>query len=137
MHDALWKLPALDIARHVAAREVSCVEVIEAHLKRIEEVNPSLNAIVHVLHDEARAAARAADAKAASGEPLPPLHGVPFTVKANIDFAGQATTWGVVPLAHAVVPVDAPVVERMRTAGAIPIGRTNLPDMALRVRLWI
>ena len=133
MHDALWKLPALDIARHVAAREVSCVEVIEAHLKRIEEVNPSLNAIVHVLHDEARAAARAADAKAASGEPLPPLHGVPFTVKANIDFAGQATTWGVVPLAHAVVPVDAPVVERMRTAGAIPIGRTNLPDMALRV----
>lgn len=129
----LWKLPALDIARHVAAREVSCAEVIDAHLARIEQVNPSLNAIVHVLHDEARAAARAADARVASGEPLPPLHGVPITVKANIDLAGQPTTWGVVPLAHAVAPVDAPVVERMRAAGAIPIGRTNLPDMALRV----
>ncbi|MFO1298376.1 MAG: amidase family protein [Rubrivivax sp.] len=129
----LWKLPALDLARHIAAKEVSCVEVVDAHLKRIDEVNPSLNAIVHVLRDEARAAARAADARVASGEPLPPLHGVPFTVKANIDIAGQPTTWGVVPLAHAVVPADAPVVERMRAAGAIPIGRTNLPDMALRV----
>jgi amidase len=128
-----WKLSALDLARHIAAREVSCVEVVDAHLKRIDEVNPSLNAIVHVLRDEARAAARAADALAASGAPLPPLHGVPFTVKANIDMAGQATTWGTVPLAHAVVPFDAPVVERMRAAGAIPIGRTNLPDMALRV----
>lgn len=133
MQAPLWKLSALDIARHIAAREVSCVEVIDAHLKRIEQVNPSLNAIVHLLHDEARAAARAADARVASGEPLPPLHGVPITIKANIDMAGQPTTWGVVPLAHAVVPVDAPVVERMRAAGAIPIGRTNLPDMALRV----
>jgi len=130
---ALWKLPALELARHIAAKEISCVEVVEAHLGRIDEVNPSLNAIVHVLRDEARAAARAADAITASGAPLPPLHGVPFTVKANIDMAGQATTWGTVPLAHAVVPLDAPVVERMRAAGAIPIGRTNLPDMALRV----
>ena len=129
----LWKLPALDLARHIAARDVSCVEVVDAHLKRIDEVNPSLNAIVHVLRDEARAAAQAADSLVASGAPLSPLHGVPFTLKANIDMAGQATTWGIVPLAHAVVPLDAPVVERMRAAGAIPIGRTNLPDMALRV----
>jgi amidase len=129
----LWKLPALDLARHIAAREVSCVDVVDAHLQRIDDVNPSLNAVVHVLREEARAAARDADARVASGEPLPPLHGVPFTVKANIDMAGQPTTWGVVPLAHAVVPVDAPVVRRMRAAGAIPIGRTNLPDLALRV----
>jgi amidase len=130
---ALWRLPALDLARHIAAKELSCVEVVDAHLQRIDELNPSLNAIVHVLRDEARAAARAADARVAAGEPLPPLHGVPFTVKANIDMAGFPTTWGVVPLAHAVVPLDAPVVERMRAAGAIPLGRTNLPDMALRV----
>ncbi|MDM4766537.1 amidase [Pelomonas sp. SE-A7] len=129
----LWRLPALDLARHIASRELSAVEVVDAHLQRIAELNPHLNAIVHVLDGEARAAARAADARAARGEPLPPLHGVPFTVKANIDMAGQATTWGVAPLAHAVVPLDAPVVERMRAAGAIPIGRTNLPDMALRV----
>jgi amidase len=128
----LCKLSALDIARHVAKREVSCVEVIDAHLLRIREVNPQLNAIVHVLGDEARSAARAADAKVARGDPLGPLHGVPFTVKENIDMAGQATTWGVVPLAQAAVPVDAPVVERMRAAGAIPIGRTNMPDFALR-----
>ena len=129
----LWKLPALELARHIATKEVSCVEVIDAHLQRIAEVNPRVNAIVHVLHDEARSAAEAADARIAGGQPLGPLHGVPFTVKANIDMAGQATTWGVTALAHAKVPLDAPVVQRMRAAGAIPIGRTNLPDMALRV----
>ena len=64
---------------------------------------------------------------------LGPLHGVPFTVKENIDMAGLPTTWGVPALAQAVAPLDAPVVQRMRAAGAIPIGRTNLPDMALRV----
>lgn len=130
---ALWQLPAQDLARHIAHKEVSCVEVIDAHLHRIHDINPQVNAIVKVLHDEAREAARAADKLVASGAPLGPLHGVPFTVKENIDMAGQPTTWGVVPLAHAVAPFDAPVVERMRAAGAIPIGRTNLPDMALRV----
>lgn len=130
---ALCALPALEIAKRIAAREVSCVEVVEAHLQHIEKTNPQVNAIVHVLHDSARAAARAADATVARGAPLAPLHGVPFTTKVNIDMAGQATTWGVVPLARAVVPLDAPVVERMRAAGAIPIGRTNMPDMALRI----
>ena len=129
----LWKLPALELARQIAAREVSCAEVVDAHLQRIRAVNPALNAIVRVLDSEARTAARAADSRIASGEPVGPLHGVPFTVKENIDMAGLPTTWGVVPLAHAVVPADAPIVERMRAAGAIAIGRTNLPDMALRV----
>ena len=101
--------------------------------QRIDAVNPALNAIVRVLADEARAAAVTADRKLAAGETIGPLHGVPFTVKENIDMAGLPTTWGVPALAQAVVPVDAPVVERMRAAGAIPIGRTNLPDMALRV----
>jgi amidase len=85
-----------------------------------------------VLADEARDAAVAADRKLAAGESIGPLHGVPFTVKENIDMAGLPTTWGVPALAQAVAPVDAPVVERMRAAGAIPIARTNLPDMALR-----
>ena len=92
-----------------------------------------LNAIVRVLADEARAAAEKADRRLAAGEMVGPLHGVPFTIKENIDMAGLPTTWGVPALAQAIVPMDAPVVERMRAAGAIPIGRTNLPDMALRV----
>jgi amidase len=106
---------------------------VDAHLARIDAVNPALNAVVRVLADEARAAAALADKKLAAGETVGPLHGVPFTVKENIDMAGLPTTWGVPALAKAVVPADAPVVERMRAAGAIPIARTNLPDMALRV----
>ena len=129
----LWRSTALEIAHLVAAKEVSCAEVVDQHLSRIATVNPRLNAVVRVLDDEARSAARAADAKVARGEPLGPLHGVPITVKENIDLAGHPTTWGVAALAQAVVPVDAPVVERMRAAGAIVVGRTNLPDMALRV----
>lgn len=131
--DDLWQQSAITLARRIAAREISSVEVIEAHLSRIEAVNPALNAIVRVLADDARAGAAQADAKQASGAALGPLHGVPFTVKENIDMARLPTTWGVPMLAGAVVPTDAPVVERMRTAGGIPIGRTNLPDMGLRV----
>jgi amidase len=130
---AIWKYSALELARLIAQREVSSAEVVDAHLARIDAVNPGLNAIVRVLADEARAAALAADQQLARGATLGPLHGVPITVKENIDMAGLPTTWGVKALSNAVVPLDAPVVQRMRAAGAIPIGRTNLPDMALRV----
>jgi amidase len=129
----LWKRSAKELSALIASKQVSSTEVVDAHLSRIETVNPKVNAVVRVLADEARAAAAEADRKIASGEPLGVLHGVPFTVKENIDIAGLPTTWGVRALAEAVVPIDAPVVERMRAAGAIPIGRTNLPDMALRV----
>jgi amidase len=129
----IWQLSATDLAQRIANRELSSAEVVNAHLARIDAVNPALNAIVRVLADEARAAAALADRRLAAGETVGPLHGVPFTVKENIDMAGLPTTWGVPALAQAVVPADAPVVERMRAAGAIPIGRTNLPDMALRV----
>ena len=129
----LWKCSALELARLIARREVSSAEVVEAHLARIAAVNPGLNAIVRVLAAEARAAAAKADEQIARGAAIGPFHGVPITVKENIDMAGLPTTWGVPALANAVVPLDAPVVQRMRAAGAIPIGRTNLPDMALRV----
>ena len=129
----LWQQSASELAAMIAGKEVSSVEVIDAHLARIEQVNPHLNAITRVLADEARAGANAADASLASGAPLGPLHGVPLTVKQNIDLAGCATDNGVPAFAEAISPVDAPVVERMRAAGAIPIGRTNCPDMALRV----
>ena len=128
----IWQLSAVELARRIANRELSSAEVVNAHLARIDAVNPALNAVVRVLADEARAGAALADRRLAAGEAVGPLHGVPFTVKENIDMAGLATTWGVPALANAVVPQDAPVVERMRAAGAIPIGRTNMPDVALR-----
>jgi amidase len=129
----LWRHGALELAEMIARREVSSREVIDAHLARIDEVNPRLNAVVRRLDDEARAAADAADRAVAAGEPLGPFHGVPITVKENIDLSGTPTTQSLVAFAEAVAPVDAPVVERMRAAGAIPIGRTNLPDLGLRV----
>ena len=129
MSEELWRRGAGELAGLIARREVSSREVVDAHLDRIEAVNGHLNAIVLVLADEARAAADAADATPSSG----PLHGVPVTVKENIDLAGTPTTSGVPALAEAVAPIDAPVVERLRAAGAIPIGRTNLPDLGLRV----
>jgi amidase len=129
----LWQLDARELARMIAAKEVSSVEVIDAHLARIDATNPTLNAVTRVLADEARAGAAAADRAVAAGAVLGPLHGVPFTVKQNIDQVGCSTNWGLPALAEATPPVDSPVVERMRGAGAIPIARTNCPDMALRV----
>ena len=107
--------------------------MVDAHLARIEATNPTINAVTRVLADEARAAAAAADRAVVAGDRLGPLHGVPCTVKQNIDQTGCATNWGLPALADAVPPVDSPVVERMRAAGAIPIARTNCPDMALRI----
>jgi amidase len=129
----LWRKSAVELAAMIRDREVSSREVVQAHLDRIEAVNPHLNAIVRLLPDQALAAADAADRAVADGTRLGPLHGVPFTVKENIDLAGTPTTQAVPALAEAVAPVDAPHVERLRAAGAIPIGRTNLPDFGLRV----
>ena len=96
----LWKRSAEELAALIANKTVSSVEVIDAHLARINAVNQTVNAVVRVLADAARAAAIDADRKVASGEPLGPLHGVPFTVKENIDMAGLPTTWGVPTLGY-------------------------------------
>ena len=129
----LWKLSALELAAAIRERAASSREVIEAHLARIDAVNPALNAVVRRLDDEALAAADVADKALTDGEDVGALHGVPFTVKENIDLAGTPTTQAIVVLADAIADRDAPVVERMRAAGAIPIARTNLPDLGLRV----
>ena len=128
----LWKHSALELADLVAKQEVTSAEVLASLLARIEDVNGSLNAIVATLPGAADEAARA-DRAVADGLPLGPLHGVPITVKENIDIAGVATTQGVPAFEQAIAPVDAPIVERMRAAGAIPFARTNLPDFGLRV----
>ncbi len=133
MSNELWRRGALELAGMIARKEVSSVEVVQAHLARIDDVNPKLNAVVRRLDQSALEAAAAADRAVAAGGPLGVFHGVPVTVKENIDLAGTPTTQAVVMLAEAVSPVDAPLVERVRLAGGIPIGRTNLPDLGLRV----
>jgi amidase len=128
---ALWRMGAEELAETIRTRGASAREVIEAHLRRIEAVNPAINAVTAVLADRALEAADAADLRVASGGDVPPLLGVPFTIKANIDVAGTATSHGLSALASAVPDLDGPDVARLRDAGAIPLGRTNLPDFAI------
>jgi amidase len=129
----LWQMGALELAGLIRGGEVSSREVVEDHLVRVDKVNGQLNAIVRLLADEALAAADDADRAIADGRALGQLHGVPCTVKENIDVAGTPTTQGVLALSEAVASVDAPTVARMRGAGAIPFARTNLPDLGLRI----
>jgi amidase len=123
---------AVDLARMIASREVKSAEVVDAYLANIEEVNPAVNAVTVTLTDQARTAAAAVDRAVDVRKPLGPLAGVPFTVKENIDLAGSATTWGVAAFAKQIASADAPMVARLREAGAIPLARTNLPDWAFR-----
>lgn len=132
MENELWRLTASELASAIAKGEVGAVEAVRAYLARIESVNPRVNAVTNVLKETALEAAREVDRKRAAGDELGPLAGVPFTVKENIDVAGSATTHGVPALRQAMPSADAPIVERLRRAGAIAIGRTNLPDFSMR-----
>jgi amidase len=125
----LYEHSASELAELIRRREVSSREVVQAHLDRIESVNARINAVTVTLAESALAAADAADIAQNAG----PLHGVPFTIKENIDCVGSATANGVPALATAMPAIDAPVVARMKAAGAIPIGRTNMPEMGLRL----
>lgn len=127
--EELCRLSATELAALIAGGDVSSREVVEAHLSRIDEVNGYVNAVTVVLRESALAAADAADSGAVKG----PFHGVPFTVKENIDCVGSATTHGVPALEKSMPSRDAPVVSRMKAAGAIVLGRTNLPEFALRL----
>ncbi len=133
MERELWQLSAVTLAAMIRDREVSSLEVVDAHLVRIDAVNARVNAVVEVRPDEVRAEARSADRAVHDGAALGALHGVPFTVKTNIDVAGYATTEGTVALRDVVADTDAPQVEHMRRAGAIVLARTNMPDLGLRV----
>jgi amidase len=128
----LWRFGATELAELIRTRTASSREVVEAHLRRIEAVNPQLNAVTVVLGEQAMEAAEAADRAAAAGDPLGPFHGVPFTVKESIDLVGTPTTIGLRAFAEAYPRRDAPTIERLCAAGAIPIGRTNCPSMAVR-----
>jgi amidase len=131
---ALWGQTARELARMFATGEATAREIVAAHLERIDEVNPGYNAVVDRVDDMALSAADAADAARRDGQPLGPLAGVPFTIKSNIDLAGSPTTFGLPIMKDAVPTLDAPVVERMKGAGAIPLARTNMPDLGLRMQ---
>lgn len=130
--EPLWSWSAADLARAMAAGELSAREVMLSTLERVDAVNPTLNAIVDKLSGEALAAADQADARRARGEALGPLHGVPVTIKSNVAQQGRAVTNGVVAFRDNIAAEDAPVVANLRRAGAILFGRTNVPAFSWR-----
>ncbi len=123
-------LGAAELARRIAAGELSAVEVVEAHLARIAEVNPRINALTQPLFDEARRAAEQADADRAAGRSLAPLHGVPISIKDCFDLRGTQVTLGIGHFNYDA-GADGALVARLRAAGAIILGKTNVPQMML------
>lgn len=130
LQSVTW-LGAAELARRIAARELSVVETVDAHIRRIEAVNPALNAVVLPLFDQARAEARAADEALARGEAVGPLHGVPITIKECHHVAGTCSTAGLESQRGHRAERDALMVERLRQAGAIVLGKTNVPQFML------
>jgi len=117
-------------ARLIREGQISSEELIGAHLARIEEVNPGLNAVVEVLREEALTAARGSDDRRSRGDAGGPLEGVPFSVKDSIEVRGTVCSAGTLGYRNnAKSTRDATLVSRLRGAGAIPLARTNLPDL--------
>jgi fatty acid amide hydrolase 2 len=131
MHE-FCRLPITELARRVRTREVSPVDLLEVHIQRIEEVNPAINAVVATRYDDARAEAKACEARLSQGtEDLPPLFGVPCTIKELIAVDGMPWTAGVTARRDVVADFDAPQVARIRAAGAIIMGVTNISESGL------
>src|SRR5882762_843481 len=131
-HNEICFMRATDLAATIREKKLSAHEVMQAHLRQIERVNPKVNAIVTLVEeDQLMAQARAADEIIAKGEPLGPLHGQPVAVKDLTETMGIRTTYGS-PLFRDYVPdYDALVVERMKNSGAIVLGKTNTPEFGM------
>lgn len=125
----LWQWSAGEITEATRSGNLSALEVTEAAIERMDAVNPALNAVVDRFDDEARKEAMARDA---SDAPKGPLHGVPVTIKINVDQKGYATSNGILALKDLIAAEDAPVVRNLRAAGAVVIGRTNTPEFSFR-----
>src|SRR6516162_5947504 len=121
---------ATELADAIRRRELSSREVLDHYLARIERLNPPLNAVVTLDAERARRAADAADAAVARKETLGPLHGVPMTIKDTYEIAGLRTTCGFAAWSEHVPDDDAEAVRRLRDAGAVFIGKTNVPSLA-------
>ncbi len=130
--ESIWRLSAMELVAQTRAGNISAEAATEAAIGRMEAVNPGLNAIVEELSEAARERARALDQARAAGEEPGPLHGLPVTIKVNVDQAGQATTNGVPAFKDFVAEEDAPLVANLLKAGAVVIGRTNTPEFSFR-----
>ena len=130
-HATLTNYSASELAAMIATGDVSAAEVVEAHIERIEAVNPRINAVVSKRYAAARAEAQAADAVRKSGNELGPLHGVPITIKDCLDVQGMPTTFGLPNRREHRAVADDPYVRRLRQAGAIILGKTNTPQLLL------
>jgi amidase len=123
--------PASELVRALRDREISSRELLEQYAERVEGINPALNAVVTTDLERARAEAAAADEATARGQEVGPLHGLPITIKDSFETAGMRTTSGFPDLAGYVPARDADAVARLRAAGAVIFGKTNLPTMAM------
>lgn len=132
MSNDIWRLDAVEVAEGIRARKFSAREAVESTLARMTAVNGALNAVSVPLAESALAEAGSADRAQARGESLGPLHGVPVTIKENVDQAGCATTNGVVAFEGVVAAEDSPQVANWKMAGAIVVGRTNTPAFSYR-----
>ena len=128
----LWQASACDLAQRIAAGQVSATDAVRAAVDRMAKVNPKLNAVVDDLTDSALAEAAELDKTFAESGPVGPMHGVPITIKENIDQTGHATPNGVAAFKDLIAPANAPFVENMKKAGAVVIGRTNTPEFSFR-----
>lgn len=128
----LWRWTATELVHAIQTRNISSREAVTSCLNRIEDVNPTINALVEVSAEEALAAADRADEAVAKGDRLGPLHGIPISIKVNTDQAGHATTNGVVAFKDHIASEDSPQVANLRKAGAIIIGRSNTPAFSFR-----
>jgi amidase len=128
----IWRLPATDIAALIKSKKLSATQAATAALARLDAVNPLINAVVDHRPDDVLAQAAAVDAAIARGEDVGPLAGVPVTVKVNVDQAGFATTNGVKLQRDVIARSNSPVVDNLRKAGAVILGRTNCPAFSYR-----
>jgi Asp-tRNA(Asn)/Glu-tRNA(Gln) amidotransferase A subunit family amidase len=119
------------MAERIRKKKISAVDLVEAHLTQIEKLNPKLNALVHVDASSARRAAQAAEAALMQGNPLGPLHGVPVSIKSSLEVSGMRCESGTRLRAGHVPTQDAPLVARLRAAGAIVLGVTNTPELLM------
>ena len=119
-----------EAAAALASGELSSLDLAEALLDRIERLNPTLNAYTLVMADSARADARAADSRIAAGRRLGPMDGVPIAIKDVIDTAGVVTTYGSIKYRDHRPDADAHVVQQLRNAGAVILGKTNTHELA-------
>ncbi len=128
----LWKLSAVELSAGIRRRDYSCADVAANVIERIRARNPDLNAITVDCTSDALADAERADDAVRRGDVLGELHGIPVTIKENVDQQGKATPNGIRAFANIIAPADAPVVANLRRAGAIIVGRTNVPEFSMR-----